>query len=111
MNFSIFIFTETQLLQQSSVTQPQVQLPPKDDIQRQQADLQAKILCLLGSNAVIPSSTNQHSSRAAPHSGYDNASANGRVGGGLGVGGFGGGMRGGDGGGREYSRGSFGSGY
>lgn len=40
-----------------------------DDIQRQQADLQAKILSLLGSNAVVPSS----SSPSQPHqsSSYD----------------------------------------
>lgn len=33
----------------------------KDDIQRQQADLQAKILSLLGSNAVVPSPSAQNS--------------------------------------------------
>lgn len=39
-----------------------------DDIQRQQADLQAKILSLLGSNAVVPSSSQ---SSQASQSGYD----------------------------------------
>lgn len=33
----------------------------KEDIQRQQADLQAKILSLLGSNAVVPSPSSQGS--------------------------------------------------
>lgn len=40
-----------------------------DDIQRQQADLQAKILSLLGSNAVVPSSS--QSSQGSHSSGYD----------------------------------------
>ena len=77
--------------------QAQVQLPPKDDIQRQQADLQAKILSLLGSNAVVPSS-----SQSRP--GYDSSSANGD-----GAGGFrtGGGMSGG----RGYGHGGFSSGF
>jgi len=46
-------------------TQGQIRLPPKDDIQRQQADLQAKILNLLGTNAVVPSAGNQQSPRTA----------------------------------------------
>lgn len=36
-----------------------------EDIQRQQADLQAKILSLLGSSAVVPSSASSSSSPAA----------------------------------------------
>ena len=39
----------------------------KEDIQRQQADLQAKILSLLGSNAVVPSpSSSQGSASSLP---------------------------------------------
>ena len=46
-------------------TQPQT----SDDIQRQQADLQAKILSLLGSNAVVPSPSSSQSSQSQS-SGY-----------------------------------------
>ena len=38
----------------------------KEDIQRQQADLQAKILSLLGSNAVVPSPSSQGSASSLP---------------------------------------------
>lgn len=50
-------------------------LPPRttstaEDIQRQQADLQAKILSLLGSSAVVPSPKSQ-SAGPPPPRGYD----------------------------------------
>ncbi len=96
--------------------QGQIQLPPKDDIQRQQADLQAKILSLLGTSAVVPSSSSQQSPRAGLRgsglrSGFGEAQ-NGRTGGGgsglLGAGPNSFGARGADVGGRGYSQGGYG---
>lgn len=88
---------------------PAPQLPAKEDIQRQQADLQAKILSLLGSNAVVPPSPSQGR-------GYDNGAGGGTLGGrgnmGRPFGGGGGGGRGSEGGGgRGYGQGGYGSGY
>lgn len=59
-------FTHTTHSTESSHNQPAAS---SDDIQRQQADLQAKILSLLGSNAVVPSSS--QSSQGSHSSGYD----------------------------------------
>ncbi len=96
------------------------QLPAKEDIQRQQADLQAKILSLLGSNAVVPPSPNQQS-LASQGRGYDQGNVGGGGGGGLGArGSQGGGQFGGrgygvgatgNGGGRGFGQGGYGSGY
>lgn len=90
------------------LTEPQrsLQMPAKEDIQRQQADLQAKILSLLGSSAVVPPST-------AQGRGYDNGTvggARGSTSGQYGSRGYGGGSDGG-GGGRGYGQRGYSSGY
>ena len=56
-----------------------------EDIQRQQADLQAKILSLLGSNAVVPSSG---TAKTAVHGGSSYDSGKGHDGGGGGGAGY-----------------------
>ncbi len=99
---------------QFDLTEPQLpQISPKEDIQRQQADLQAKILSLLGSNAVVPSSSNQTPSQGHSYEGTGRGvkypPGRGYGGGGGGGGGAGGGGGGGnDGGGRGYGQGGFG---
>ena len=87
------------------------QLPAKEDIQRQQADLQAKILSLLGSNAVVPPSPNQQSVSSQGR-GYDQGGSVGSARGGAGSGGFGGRSYGvgatGNSGGRGFGQGGYG---
>lgn len=103
---------------------PQVsQLPAKEDIQRQQADLQAKILSLLGSSAVVPPSPSQQP-LSSQGRGYDqgnsmgNSMGNSTMGNSRGLGGgqyggrgFGGMGATGNGGGRGFGQGGYGSGY
>ena len=55
------------LLPSGAVPVDKVDTNTPEDIQRQQADLQAKILSLLGSSAVVPSSSNTAPAKPGPH--------------------------------------------